>query len=74
MSSFNITRQIIDVNGQYFEIKKTFKEETVKDPLGLKEFLGYDVLFKKEGVLYSCNFIVEPEFVDLPYEQTDNTN
>ena len=74
MPSFNLTRQIIDVNGQYFEIKKTFKEETVKDPLGLKEFLGYDVLFKKEGVLYFCNFIVEPEFVDLPYEQTDNTN
>ena len=74
MPSFNITRQIIDVNGQYFEIKKTFKEETVKDPLGLKEFLGYDVLFKKEGVLYFCNFVNEPEFVDLPYEQENNTN
>lgn len=64
MPSFNITRQIIDVNGQLFEIKKTYKEETVKDPVGLKEFLGYDVLFKKEGVLYFCNFIVEPEIVN----------
>jgi hypothetical protein len=74
MSAFNITRSIIDVNGQLFEIKKTFKEENVKDPVGLKEFLGYDVLFKKEGTLYFCNFIVEPEFVDLPYEQTNNTD
>ena len=74
MPSFNITRNIIDVNGQYFEIKKTFKEETVKDPVALKEFLGYDVLFKKEGVLYFCNIIHEPEFVDLPYEQENNTN
>jgi hypothetical protein len=74
MPSFNITRNIIDVNGQYFEVKKTFKEESVKDPVGLKEFLGYDVLFKKDGLLYFCNAIVEPEYVDLPYEQTNNTN
>jgi hypothetical protein len=74
MPSFNITRNIIDVNGQYFEVKKTFKEENVKDPVGLKEFLGYDVLFKKDGLLYFCNAIVEPEYVDLPYEQTNNTN
>ena len=74
MPSFNITRNIIDVNGQYFEVKKTFKEENVKDPVGLKEFLGYDVLFKKDGVLYFCNSIVEPEYVDLPYEQENNTN
>ena len=74
MPSFNITRNIIEVNDQLFEIKKTYKEENVKDPLGLKEFLGYDVLFKKEGVLYFCNTIVEPEFVDLPYEQTYTTN
>jgi hypothetical protein len=74
MPSFNITRQIIDVNGQYFEVKKTFKEATIKDPVAFKDFLGYDVLFKKDGLLYFCNAIVEPEFVDLPYEQTNNTN
>jgi hypothetical protein len=74
MSSFNITRSIIDVNGQLFEIKKTFKEENVRDPLGLKEFLGYDVLFKREGTLYFCNFIVEPEIVDLNHEQKNNTD
>lgn len=74
MSAFTITRSIIDVNGQLFEIKKTFKEETVKDPLGLKEFLGYDVLFKKEGLLYFCNTIVEPEFLYLSYEQKNNTD
>ena len=74
MPSFNLTKQIIDVNGQYFEVKKTFKEENVKDPVGLKEFLGYDVLFKKDGLLYFCNAIVEPEYVDLPYEQENNTN
>ena len=74
MPSFNITRNIIEVNDQLFEIKKTYKEENVKDPVGLKEFLGYDVLFKKEGVLYFCNFVNEPEFVDLPYEQTYTTN
>lgn len=74
MSAFNLTRSIIDVNGQYFEVKKTFKEEAIKDPVGLKEFLGYDVLFKKDGLLYFCNAIIEPEFVDLPYEQNNNTN
>jgi len=74
MSAFTITRNIIDVNGQLFEIKKTLKEEGVKDPVGLKEFLGYDVLFKKEGTLYFCNTIDEPEFVDLPYEQKNNTD
>lgn len=74
MPSFNITRNIIEVNGQYFEVKRTFKDENVKDALGLKEFLGYDVLFKKDGILYFCNLIIEPEFVDLPYEQTNNTN
>ena len=74
MPSFNITRNIIDVNGQLFEVKRTYKDENVKDALGLKEFLGYDVLFKKDGLLYFCNAIVEPEFVNLPYEQTNNTN
>lgn len=74
MSAFTITRNIIDVNDQLFEIKKTFKEETVKDPVALKEFLGYDVLFKKEGTLYFCNEIIETEFVDLPYEQENNTD
>ena len=74
MPNFVIPRNIIDINGQLFEIKKTFKEEGIKDPVGLKEFLGYDVLFKKEGILYFCNSIVEPEFVDLPYEQTNNTD
>jgi hypothetical protein len=74
MPNFVIPRNIIDINGQLFEIKKTFKEEGIKDPVGLKEFLGYDVLFKKEGILYFCNSIVEPEFVDLPYEQKNNTD
>lgn len=74
MSTFVIAKNIIDVNGEYFEVKRTFKEETVKDPLGLKEFLGYDVLFKKDGLLYFCNSINETEFVDLPYEQNNNTN
>jgi len=74
MPSFNITRNIIDVNGQLFEVKRTYKDENVKDPVGLKDFLGYDVLFKKEGTLYFCNFIQDTEFVDLPYEQTNNTN
>ena len=74
MPNFVIPRNIIDINGQLFEIKKTFKEEGIKDPVGLKEFLGYDVLFKKEGVLYFCNEIIETEFVDLPYEQKNNSN
>ena len=74
MPNFVIPRNIIDINGQFFEIKKTLKEEGVKDPVGLKEFLGYDVLFKKEGTLYFCNTIDEPEFVDLPYEQKNNSN
>ena len=74
MSSFNLTRSIIDVNGSLYEIKRTYREETVKDPVGLKEFLGYDVLFKKEGTLYFCNAIIEPEFLDLPYEQNNYTN
>lgn len=74
MPNFVIPRNIIDINGQLFEIKKTLKEEGVKDPVGLKEFLGYDVLFKKEGTLYFCNTIDEPEFVDLPYEQKNNTD
>ena len=74
MPNFVIPRNIIDINGQFFEIKKTLKEEGVKDPVGLKEFLGYDVLFKKEGTLYFCNTIDEPEFVDLPYEQKNNTD
>ena len=72
MPNFVIPRNIIDINGQLFEIKKTFKEEGIKDPVGLKEFLGYDVLFKKEGILYFCNSIVEPEFVDLPYDQNNS--
>ena len=73
MPSFNITKNIIDVNGEYFEVKRTFKEENVKDPVGLKEFLGYDVLFKKDGTLYFCNAIIEPEIVNSNYEQKDNT-
>jgi len=74
MPNFTITRNIIEVNDQLFEVKKTFKESFVKDPIGLKEFLGYDALFKKEGTLYFCNAITEPEFIYLPYEQTNNTD
>lgn len=72
MSSYNISKNIINVNDDLFEIKKTFKESTVKDPVGLKDLFGYDFVFKKEGILYFVNKIEEPEIIEETQTQNQN--
>jgi hypothetical protein len=54
----------IKVNEDLFEVKRTYSEERVKDVMLLKEWLGVDAVFKKEGSLYFCNKIIELEVVN----------
>jgi hypothetical protein len=54
----------IKVNEDLFEVKRIYSEERVKDAMLVKEWLGVDSVFKKEGSLYFCNKIIELEVVN----------
>jgi hypothetical protein len=54
----------IKVNDELFEVKRIFAEDRIIDPMPLKEWLGADTIFKREGLLYFCNKIIELEVVN----------
>jgi hypothetical protein len=54
----------IKVNDELFEVKRTFAEDRITDPMPLKEWLGVDTIFKREGTLFFCNKIIDAEVVN----------
>jgi len=58
---FSIVKNFIRVNDSLFLVKKTYREETIKNVDGVKEFTGSDHVFKNDGILYFCERIQELE-------------
>ena len=61
---FQISKNFINVNGGLFQVLRTFSEEKVKNVDLIKEWLGAEIIFRKDGQFYFCK-----QVQDLEYEQ-----
>jgi hypothetical protein len=61
---FSICKNFIKVQDDLFLVKRTFKEESVKDVEGIKQWLGVDAVYKKDALLYFCIKIDEAEVLN----------
>ena len=63
---FSLCKNFININGDLFQVKRTFKEEFMqgKDLEALKIWFGVDAVFKKEDALYFCIKINELEVLN----------
>jgi hypothetical protein len=61
---FSISKNFIKVNEGLFQVLKILSEERVKNADMVKEWLGADIIFRKDGNFYFCK-----QIQDLEYEQ-----
>ena len=61
---FSICKNFIKVQDDLFLVKRTFKEESVLDVEGVKQWLGVDSVYKKDAILYFCIKIDEAEVLN----------
>jgi hypothetical protein len=65
---FSICKNFIKVNDSLFQVVKQFAEDKVSEPEvnveNIKQWLGADTTFKKDGMLYFCIKIEEPEIIN----------
>ena len=62
-------KEIIQVNGRWFQVLRKFKENRIDLNKGsikdLKIFFHCDSLFKAQGLLWICNEIHEVEYEEI---------
>ena len=63
---FTISKQVVDWNGSLYIIKRTIKEDTFPADFAqeYKDYIGADVILKKDGLYYFCQKIEEAQFVE----------
>lgn len=61
---FQRCTNFIKVNDELFQVVRTFPEERIKDFNLVKEWLGAECVFKREGLLYFCIKIIDLEVVN----------
>jgi hypothetical protein len=65
---FSICKNFIKVNDSLFQVVKQFAEDKVSEPEvnveNIKQWLGADTAFKKDGMLYFCIKIEELEIIN----------
>jgi len=65
---FSICKNFIKVNDSLFQVVKQFAEDKVSEPEfnveNIKQWLGADTTFKKDGMLYFCIKIEELEIIN----------
>ena len=61
---FQRCTNFIKVNDELFQVVRTFPEERVKDFNLVKEWLGAESVFKREGLLFFCIKIIDLEVVN----------
>jgi len=61
---FQRCTNFIKVNDELFQVVRVFSEERIKDFNLAKEFFQAESVFKKEGLLYFCNKIIDLEVVN----------
>lgn len=63
---FTIAKQIVDWNGELYSVKRALKESSIKEEFTqeYKEYLGADVVLKKNGMYYFVEKIDEAQIVE----------
>lgn len=61
---FSLQINFIKVNDGLFRIRRSYKEQDVKDIDGLKEYLQVDIVFRKDGMLYFCENVQDLEIIN----------
>jgi len=61
---FQICQNFIRINDDLFLVKRTFPEERIKNFNLAKEWLKVDFVFKREGLLYFCDKIIDLEIIN----------
>ena len=61
-----VGKEIIPYNDVLYMVEKRYKEATVKENMTneLKEFLGCDLVLRKNGYLFFCTIIKEAEIIN----------
>lgn len=65
---FTICKNFIKVNQDLFQVLRQYAEDRVNNPEvnveNIKQWLGADTTFKKDGMLYFCIKIEESEIIN----------
>lgn len=61
---FQRCTNFIKVNDELFQVVRVYPEERVKDFNLVKEWLGAESVFKREGSLFFCIKIIDLEVVN----------
>ena len=63
---FTIAKQIVEWNGELYSVKRALKESSIKEEFTqeYKEYLGADVVLKKNGMYYFVEKIDEAQIVE----------
>ena len=70
---FNITTPVLNFNGTLYILKRTIKESTIPEDQvqSYKNYLGCDVVLKKDGIYYFANKIEEAQIVKETHLQLE---
>ena len=65
---FSICKNFIKANDFLFQVVRQYPEDRINNPEvnvdNIKQWLGADTTFKKDGMLYFCIKIEEPEIIN----------
>jgi hypothetical protein len=61
---FSTRKDFIYFEDRLVEVLRVFTESYIKDREGLKEFLEADTILRRDGKLYYCLTVTEPEIVE----------
>lgn len=72
---FSIKRDFIRWEDKIVEVKRSYLVDRVKDVSLIKEWLGVDVVLRRDNIMYFCETIqeaeiIENEVVELPTKST----
>ena len=55
---FTLSKNFIKVNEDLFEVVRTYHEEKVLNADMIKQWLGCEIIFKKDQIFYFCNKVI----------------
>ena len=60
---FSLKRDFINWEGKIVEVKRAFPADRIKDVSLIKEWLGVDVVLRRDNLMYFCETIQEAEII-----------
>jgi hypothetical protein len=61
---FQISKKFIKVQNELYEVVRIFQEDKILNADLLKNWLGVEIIFKKDSMLYFCNRVQELEVIN----------